>query len=486
MNNKNSKHNSNPNNRAVNDRTNRLSDQPHYVQWGVTAFLVIAASLTFFYILFKASVIGKGISNTLHIMRPIIYGMVLAYLMTPVVNGIEAKILRPLWDKMGKDHSNIKTKKLHRSISIVITVVLMILIIYMFIANIIPQLIQSVQNLVMQFPIYTQNLQDYINKIFTRNPQLQTTVNTLLSTYNSEIEDILTSKLLPMLNQFISKLSGNILSSILSVLSTLWNLIIGLIISIYLLAGKEHFAAQSKKTVYSVFKRKRANKIIRVVAFIKHTFGDYLSGKVIDSLIIGLLCFIAMMLMQLPYALLISLIVGVTNIIPFFGPYLGAIPSTLLILMVDPKQALVFVIFILILQQFDGNFLGPKILGDSTGLTSFWIIFSITLFGGYFNILGMAIGVPVFAIIYAGLKSLMHSSLKKKGLSTKTKDYIDLKGIDKNSNYIKNHFVEEKDEVTGNDNEHSSDDNKKTDDSNSEQVTAPEASTESDGAEDKR
>ena len=420
-----------------------FASQPHYVQWGVTAFLVIAASLAFFYTLFKFNSILKGISNTLHIMRPIIYGMVLAYLLTPIVNGVERKILTPAWTKLGRDPKLPKTKKLHRAISIVFTVVMLIVLLYLFFASIIPQLMQSIQTLVTQFPVYTENFQDYINKILTRNPELQTTVNTLLSSYNSEIENILTSKLLPMLNEFISKLSGNILSSLLSVVSTLWNLIIGLIVSIYLLSGKEHFAAQSKKTIYSIFSREKSNKLISTVMFIKHTFGDYLSGKMIDSLIIGLICFIGMTCLQLPYVLLISVIVGVTNIIPFFGPYLGAIPSALLILMVEPKQAFVFIIFILILQQFDGNFLGPKILGDSTGLTSFWIIFAITLFGGYFSVLGMAIGVPVFAVLYAGIRSLIHLSLKKKGLSYQTKDYLNLKSIDDDLNYIRHRRSEE-------------------------------------------
>ena len=217
---------------------------------------------------------------------------------------------------------------------------------------------------------------------------------------------------------------------------TAWNLLIGLIISVYLLVSKESFAGQSKKIIYAIWEEETANKLISNIRFVNATFGGFINGKLVDSLIIGLICFIGMTLLQLPYPLLISVIVGITNIIPFFGPYLGAIPSIVLILMVNPKQALYFAIFVLILQQFDGNFLGPKILGNKTGLSSFWVIFSITLFGGYWGILGMAIGVPVFAVIYAGIKALVNQQLVKRGFSTNTKDYMFLSEIKDN------HFIE--------------------------------------------
>ena len=418
------------------DYSDRLGIEPHYVQWGITAFTVIAGSTLCAYLIFNFGKIVGIFGDLIHNMRSIIYGMVLAYLMTPIVNGLERKILRPLWTKMNKDNEDPKAKKTQRAISVIVTITMVIGLLYLFFASIIPQLVQSITNLVAQFPTYTENLQEYINKVLMRNPNLQKTVSTLLNTYNNELEDILTTKLLPKLNSTISKASANLLNSVFAVISTLWNLIIGLIVSVYLLASKEHFAAQAKKLIYAVTDRKRANGIIKNVIFVKHTFGDYLSGKVADSLVIGLICFIGMTCMQMPYTLLISVIVGVTNIIPFFGPYLGAIPSVILILMVDPKKALIFAIFILLLQQFDGNFLGPKILGDSTGLSSFWIIFSITLFGGYFGLIGMAIGVPVFAILYATVRYFIQRSLKEKSLSIYTKDYLNLSHIDAEKQYL--------------------------------------------------
>ena len=416
-------------------KTYRLLNQPHYIQWGITAFLVLAAAEVVVYLVFNTKSITSQVSKCLHILRPIIYGMVLAYLMAPTVNWIEAKLLKPLFQKLNRDVTSPKFKKNSRMISILLTVAFFILLLYLFFASIIPQLLQSIQTLVTQFPVYTQNMQEFIDNILKRNPQLRATVNTLLNNYNSELEDILSSKLLPKLNDVITKASSNILSSVAGVISTLWNLIIGLIVSIYLLASKENFAAQGKKLIYSCFSRERGNQVVSDFIFIKHTFADYISGKLIDSLIIGLLCFIGTTCLVMPYPLLISVIIGVTNIIPFFGPYLGAIPSALIILMVDPKKALIFVIFILILQQFDGNFLGPKILGDSTGLSSFWIIFAITVMGGYFGIIGMAVGVPIFAVLYAAGRALMNKALRKKGLSENTADYRRLERIDDDKKY---------------------------------------------------
>ncbi|MCR4692093.1 MAG: AI-2E family transporter [Lachnospiraceae bacterium] len=423
---------------------NRINENPHYLHWGITAFCVIASSILFCYFLFNFSKITDSVSETLRILRPVIYGLVLAYLLNPIVTKIEDRVLAKLWDKYQKskrekdpaaydaqEHKQIS----FRGLSILITVFAVFVVLYLFFINVIPQLLQSIQTIAAHFPDYAANLEEYIGKFLSRNPELHKTVNTLLDNYNKELNDILNTKIIPMLNDTITRVSGNILSSVAGVLTTLWNLVIGLIISIYLLASKEHFAGQSKKVIYSVLRKERANQTIENIRFVNHTFGDYIRGKLVDSLIIGLICFIGMTCLAMPYSLLISVIVGVTNIIPFFGPYLGAIPSALLILMVDPKKALIFIIFILILQQFDGNFLGPKILGESTGLSSFWILFSITLMGGYFGVPGMAVGVPVFAIIYAALRSLVRRSLRKKGLSVKTSDYISLWKI-RGSEYV--------------------------------------------------
>lgn len=407
-----------------------------YVYWGVTAFLVIAASLIFYYFLFHMNNVRAGFRTFTKTCMPIIDGLVLAYLMTPLVKHMERDFFIPLCKRLNLNTESAKTKKRMRLLSALITVIFVFVLLYLLCASIIPQLIVSIQNIALQLPVYATNLQDWIQKLFENNDDLAGIVTSLINQYSNELEDYLNSKLVPQLNVILTRFSSSIFSSMLGLLVTAWNLLIGLIISVYLLVSKESFAGQSKKIIYAIWEEETANKLISNIRFVNATFGGFINGKLVDSLIIGLICFIGMTLLQLPYPLLISVIVGITNIIPFFGPYLGAIPSIVLILMVNPKQALYFAIFVLILQQFDGNFLGPKILGNKTGLSSFWVIFSITLFGGYWGILGMAIGVPVFAVIYAGIKALVNQQLVKRGFSTNTKDYMFLSEIKDN------HFVE--------------------------------------------
>ena len=405
-----------------------------YVYWGVTAFLVIAASLIFYYLLFHMNNVRAGFRTFTKTCMPIIDGLVLAYLMTPLVKHMERDFFIPLCKRLNLNTESAKTKKRMRLLSALITVIFVFVLLYLLCASIIPQLIVSIQNIALQLPVYATNLQDWIQKLFENNDDLAGIVTSLINQYSNELEDYLNSKLVPQLNVILTRFSSSIFSSMLGLLVTAWNLLIGLIISVYLLVSKESFAGQSKKIIYAIWEEETANKLISNIRFVNATFGGFINGKLVDSLIIGLICFIGMTLLQLPYPLLISVIVGITNIIPFFGPYLGAIPSIILILMVNPKQALYFAIFVLILQQFDGNFLGPKILGNKTGLSSFWVIFSITLFGGYWGILGMAIGVPVFAVIYAGIKALVNQQLVKRGYSTQ--DYMFLSEIKDN------HFVE--------------------------------------------
>ena len=407
-----------------------------YVYWGVTAFLVIAASLVFYYLLFHMNNVRAGFRTFTKTCMPIIDGLVLAYLMTPLVNHMERDFFIPLCKRVNLNTESAKAKKRMRLLSALITVIFVFVLIYLLCASIIPQLIVSIQSIALQLPVYAANLQDWIQKLLENNDDLAGIVTSLINQYSNELEDYLNSKLVPQLNVILTQFSSSIFSSMLGLLVTAWNLLIGLIISVYLLFSKESFAGQSKKIIYAIWEEETANKLISNIRFVNATFGGFINGKLVDSLIIGLICFIGMTLLQLPYPVLISVIVGITNIIPFFGPYLGAIPSIVLILMVNPKQALYFAIFVLILQQFDGNFLGPKILGNKTGLSSFWVIFSITLFGGYWGILGMAIGVPVFAVIYAGIKALVNQQLVKRGFSTNTKDYMFLSEIKDN------HFVE--------------------------------------------
>lgn len=402
----------------------KFSGDKKYLYWGITAFIVIACSIMFYDFMHNSSSILQFVSVTVTIIKPITYGLIIAYLLTPVLNYI-SNLLVKLCKKMKWNSESVVAKKRIRITGILLTMALALGLIYGLFAMVIPQLITSITNIAYQLPEYEQNLESMITKLLADNPQIESIINNMLSEYSGELTGFFNKELIPKLNVLIKDFSIGLLGFV----KILWNMIIGLIISIYVLGSKELFAAQSKKLIYAIFEQKRANALIDDCRYINKTFGGYIGAKLIDSLIIGLLCFIGTTLLQTPYALLISVIVGVTNIIPFFGPYIGAIPSVLLILMVNPMKAISFTIFVLILQQFDGNVLGPKVLGDSTGLSGFWVIFAITLFGGYWGVLGMAIGVPVFAVIYAWARRQFNAMLTKKNLSTNSYDYLNLAHI---------------------------------------------------------
>ena len=401
-----------------------------YLYWGTTAFLVIAASILFYYVLFHGDNLSSGISSFIGIAMPIIDGFVLAYLLTPVLNLIENRIIKPLYVKANIPITSKNARKI-RGLSILVTIVLVLVVMYEFFGLIIPELIRSIQSIIFQFPIYVNNLSNWAMSLLKNNPDLERVVHRLIDQYAYKIIEYINSYLLPSINNLIKTLS----TSVISMLVALWNFIIGFIISIYVLGSKEKFAGQAKKMVYAFFDRKTGNAVISNFRFVHRTFIGFIGGKIVDSIIIGIICFICTTIIGTPYAILVSVIIGVTNIIPFFGPWIGGIPSALLVLMVDPRQALYFVILILVIQQFDGNILGPKILGDSTGLSGFWVIFSITIFGGVFGVLGMVVGVPIFAVFYAGVKAVVNKRLAKKNFPTEMQPYMTVGQVDESMTF---------------------------------------------------
>ena len=350
---------------------------------------------------------------------PIIDGFILAYLMTPVLNKIEKSIIKPLYVK-AKIPLTDKSKRRMRGLSILVTVVLILIICYEFFGLIIPEVVRSIQSIIFQFPIYINNLTNWALGLMKNNPDLEETVNGLITQYSPKLLEYFNTNLLPHINELVKTLS----MSVLSIFKALWNFVIGFIISIYVLGSKEKFAGQAKKIAYALFDRKAGNEVISNFRFIHSTFIGFIGGKIVDSIIIGIICFVCTSIIGTPYAILVSVIIGVTNVIPFFGPWIGGIPSALLVLMVDPMHALYFTILILIIQQFDGNILGPKILGDSTGLSGFWVIFAITIFGGLFGVPGMVVGVPIFAVFYAGVRASVNKMLRKKELPTDIQPYM--------------------------------------------------------------
>ena len=405
----------------------KINIDKKHISLGITSFLVVASSICFYYLLFHGDRFLGKINAILVIASPVIYGIILAYLLTPIVNTIEKKLLSPLFTKSSEMNST--KKKWMRFLSVLMTVIIVILFIYGFFSILIPNVISSVKSISFAFPIYVNNLMHFADKYFEANPDIEALFNQLVSTYSVEIDKYLNNTIIPQMESLLKTVS----LSLISVLKAMWNLIIGLIISIYVLCSKEIFAGQSKKIIYAIFSTKTANSLIKDFRFISDTFIGFISGKIVDSIIIGIICFIGTSLLKIPYALLVSVIVGITNIIPFFGPYLGAIPSAILILMINPIKCITFIIFILILQQVDGNVIGPKILGQSTGLSGFWVIFSITIFGGLFGFLGMIIGVPFFAVVYAMTRRIIDRMLKKRNLPISTSEYMDLDHIDENN-----------------------------------------------------
>lgn len=405
-----------------------MKENKDYIKWGITAFLVVLGGIISYYVIFHLDNLTARIAKLFIILAPVIDGIALGYLMTPVLNTIERKIVKPIFKKLNINHK--KTQR--RMFSIIITLFVIMSLIYSFFSVVIPQIGKSINTIIEQFPNYVNTFEVWISKLLRDNPVIEKNATDIINKYFNDIETFVESKVMPQLNGLIRTIS----MSAYSMLKGFWNLIIGFIISVYILSGKETFAAQAKKLIYAFLPKETANRLISNARFANQTFGGFFVGKIIDSIIIGLICFIGTTIIGTPFPVLISVIIGVTNIIPFFGPFLGAIPSILLILLVDPMQALYFLIFVFILQQVDGNIIGPKILGDSTGLSSFWVIFAITLFGGLWGVFGMIVGVPIWAVVFAFMKSLIEIRLANKELPTETSKYLQLLYIESNNNDI--------------------------------------------------
>lgn len=393
------------------------------MDWGLTALAVIAFSLLLCFALLKFAVIAKVIGKIVTILMPIIYGGVLAYLMLPVYNATERYIL----DLSGKAIKNKDScSRLAKGIATLVSLAVLFAIVVGLFAMLIPQIYESIIGFQDSLAEYINNLTLWLGKLLQDNEHLEESIMPYYNEAVMRFQNWIATDLVPNISLIFDRVS----SGVISFVTVLKNLLIGLIVMVYFLNIKDTLCAQAKKMVYGFLNVKTANRLIGEVRFAHKIFGGFITGKLLDSLIIGIMCFFSLKFLKMPYVLLISVIVGVTNVIPFFGPFIGAVPSAFLILLVDPMKCLYFLIFILVLQQFDGNILGPKILGDSTGLPSFWVLFSILLFGGLFGFVGMIIAVPTFAVIYRTLSLYVKSALKKRNYSENTPDYCRLHHID--------------------------------------------------------
>ena len=381
-----------------------IDKKPHikpYLYGMLAGFGAISLSIIFFFLIYRFDGFGDAISTLTGILMPFIYGAVIAYLLKPVCNTIEAFLRRFIPEKM---------KGLINALSVTFTILFGLLLVYALFMMIVPQLITSVTTLYYTAQRNFAKFVQWANHVefFEQNTQIMDLLNSAYDTVSTSIDTLVKTKLLPSMQNIVSGAA----IGVLNVVTVAKNLIIGIIVAVYILASRKRFVQQAKMVLYSLVKPRWANLITEEVKYADKMFGGFINGKIMDSAIIGVLCYIGCLIFKFPSALLVSVIIGVTNVIPFFGPFIGAVPATLLILIQNPIKALWFVLFVLVLQQLDGNIIGPKILGNTTGLSSFWVLFAILLFGGLWGFAGMIVGVPLFAVIYDVIKKLVFHGLE--------------------------------------------------------------------------
>lgn len=393
----------------------KLKFENKYAKWGITVFVTAVLIILFFFIIYRATGFANAFAKLADILAPFVWGLVLAFLSCPLYNWAVKFFGKIKWPKIrGKDHS----KGTAKVIATTLVILAIIGIVVGLLWAIIPGSVESIVKLVKTMPATIDSFETWINAQFASLPKGASGMGAYITGISNKFKNWLANNVLDY-----GTIMKGIQQTVYGAAKGMLNFIVGIVICAFFINSKEIFAAQCKKLIFAVMSEERADAFLRGAAFTNKTFFGFITGKLLDSLIIGIICFIFMMIFGWPYPVLISVVIGVTNIIPFFGPFIGAIPSALLILTVDPLTCLYFLIFIFILQQIDGNVIGPTILGDSTGLSSFWVMFAIIVGGGLFGFLGMVIGVPVFAVLYAYCCYAVNKKLEKKGFSIDLRDY---------------------------------------------------------------
>ena len=392
-----------------------MDKKPHikpYLYGMLAGFGAISLSIIFFFFIYRFEGFGDAVSKLTSILMPFIYGAVIAYLLKPVCNTVENFLHRLFPEKM---------KGLVSALSVAATLLFGLLVIYALFMMIIPQLVTSVTTLYYTARANLNNFIRWVNNLefVADNEVIMDYVNKAYNAISVDLDSWIKNTLMPSMQNIVSGVG----IGVLNVVTVFKNLIIGIIVAIYLLASRKKFAQQAKLILYSILKPRWADTVLNEVLYADKMFGGFINGKIMDSAIIGVLCYIVCAIVKFPSALLVSVIIGVTNVIPFFGPIIGLVPCAFLILLVNPLQAFYFVIFILVLQQVDGNVIGPKILGNTVGISGFWVLASITIAASLFGFAGMILGVPVFAIIYLLISDSVNNKLRKKNLTTDTTAY---------------------------------------------------------------
>ena len=396
-----------------------------YGKWALTAFVTVCAILVFYDTFYQSGALGDFLSKAAKVLAPVLYGMAMAYLLTPMVNWFERRML-PGINRLREKKQSAPLAGYNpwlRALSILLTWSVVLLAVYLLMSVLVPQLVDSVKTLVANAEGYYNTIYGWGNELLKDNPKLALKLQQLLEDYRQSADGFLSSAV-PKLENMLFLVTGGIWSGVWTAVNFAMDLLIGVIVSIYLLATKERGHANACKALYGLLREDRADVVMRGSRKVDAIFSGFVRGKLLDSLIIGILCFVGCSVLKMPYTPLVSVVVGVTNVIPFFGPFLGAIPSIFLILLVSPLKAVYFALFVLALQQLDGNVIGPKILGDSTGISSFWVIVAILAGGGFFGVLGMFLGVPVFATLQTLAQYLVERRLARQGLPLEKEAYV--------------------------------------------------------------
>lgn len=384
-----------------------------YLKIGIIGAAILASGILCAFVLFKMPVIISVLKGITEILKPFLYGVVFAYLLAPLCNKIEEKLFQ-IFPK-----AKTKARRFICFIAIVISLCVAIAVIWLIIMMIIPQVWDSVMKIIQMVPQKLIVVNNWIEHMLENQPELQAYFEEFSSQAESNIDSLLNVDTIQKVQSIINSLSVQLFG----VLGVVKNIFLGLLISAYLLGSRKLFGAQAGLILHGVFSDKWAKIIEEEIRYTDKMFNGFLVGKIIDSAIIGLLCFAGTSIMGFEAPAFISVIIGITNIIPFFGPFIGAIPCGLLLLLENPMHCLYFIIFIFVLQQLDGNVIGPKILGNTTGVSSFWVLFAILLFGGMWGVVGMVIGVPLFAVIYDIIRKLVYRGLRNHKRESMITDY---------------------------------------------------------------
>lgn len=397
---------------------------------GITYFLVVAASIIFYFALLRATNLTDVLWRIVDVLKPVLYGLIIAYLLDPIVEKVDERLAPVLRARFERPE---KGEKLSRSVGITLAVIFLVLMVAALFNLLIPELYKSIRDLVIALPGQMNDLVSHMNRLYSHDSTVGEVFKAAVQEGTSMVQSWLRTDLLGRVNEIMYSLT----EGVINVVSELFNILVGVIVSVYILFSKEKFLRQGKKTVYALLPAHYANSLLHLAGKTNEIFGAFIIGKIIDAALVGVLCFVGISLLNIPYAVLVSVVVGVTNIIPFFGPYIGGVPSAVLILLADPVKGISFIIFIIILQQVDGNFIEPKILGNTTGLSAFWVIFAIFLGGGLFGFVGMLIGVPLFGVVYYIIQMFINSRLEKKQLPSHSDYYDEMSYVDDNGTYVR-------------------------------------------------